>query len=153
MNFDYMYVGKYHYYAPSVCVPKECAAWLMPGCSPIPSFSESVYSMNSQDWANHQGKGLNHNASTGLFCYNYWSWNYWSDKSDGYTYADGTEFEFDVERHPWWIGSAQDTSSTESSDLIILQTSCTSDIEQEDCETMTKANSDCGVFFFIRKNI
>ena len=27
--------------------------------------------MNSQDWANHQGKGLNHNASTGLFCYNY----------------------------------------------------------------------------------
>ena len=41
MNFDFMYVGKYKYYSPSVCVPKEYAAWLMPGCSPIPSFQRA----------------------------------------------------------------------------------------------------------------
>ena len=153
MNFDYTSAGKYRMYSPAVCVPKDCAAWLMPGCSPIPSFSESVYSMNSQDWATHNGGGLNQNASTGLFCYNYWSWNYWSDKSDGYTYADGTEFSFDVERHPWWIGSAQNTASSSKSDLIILNSVCGTDIASNDCEALTTSNSDCGDFFFIRKKV
>jgi len=152
-DFDYLPIGKYRFYSPAVCVPKDCAAWLMPGCSPIPSFSEKVYSMNSEDWSNHQG-GLNHNASEGLFCYNYWSWNYWSERSHDYTYADGvTDFSFDVDRHPWWIGSAQDASSLDSSDLIILRLECTSDITQNDCETLTTANSECSNFFFIRKKV
>eukprot|EP00939_MAST-03C_sp_MAST-3C-sp1_P001343 g1343.t1 len=133
-----------------VCVPTECKQWLLPNCSPSPTFSDTLYSKTSDEW---KSAGFPQNATEGLFCYQYWPWLFWTDRIDSqWTYRDGTAATFDENRHPWWIGSLGNSSQDAYDyDAELLIDRCDAKITEAECYASVQSSDTCGVSFFNRR--